>query len=260
MLTGLFGNQTIQKVLLFLFVNNKCYGTQLQRLLSTPLTTIQNALSRLEQGGVILSFTEGKAKVYQLNPYYPLIRELELLLKKAYTLLSADEKKRYSLVQLESVDRRFQEPELLSFWERLKTISSFTRTSQSKSKEETGWNGKGKGLVIVTKTSDTSLIFHERGSWQMKEGEDIHFSNTFRWTIDRHTGVISLEHLRLGPDRPIFLFHLTPIQQRLLATVDSHFCEEDIYTATVPWDKYSVRLNWRVIGPKKNETMEYCYI
>ena len=259
MLSGLCGNKNIQKVLLFLFVNNKCYGTQLQRLLKTPLTSLQNALARLEKGKLIISHCEGKTKLYHLNPAYPLLSELEQLLKKTYTLLSPQDKKLYSLVQQETFERRHQEPLLISFWDRLKTVKQFTRLSQSRSKDENGWNGKGKGEVLVSKPTDTTLVFHERGSWLLRQGPDISFSNTFRWTLDRSAGMISLEHLRLGPDQPVFLFHLTPTGNNLLASVDSHLCEEDVYLATVPWDRHSIRLNWRVIGPNKNEEMEYSY-
>ena len=257
MLDGLCGNKNIPKILLFLFVNHKGYGAQLKRLLNTPLTSLQNALARLEKGRIIVSYNEGKTKLYQLNPAHPLHSELEQLLKRAYTLLPPQDKKLYSSVQQDILEGRFQEPLLLSFWDRLKQVKHFVRTSQSK--EEHGWNGKGKGDVLVTKSSDTTLIFHERGSWQVHSGKDISFSNTFRWTLDRSAGVISLEHLRLGPDQPVFLFHLTPTHSHLLASVDAHLCEEDVYLATVPWDKHSIRLNWRVIGPKKNEEMEYCY-
>ena len=90
--------------------------------------------------------------------------------------------------------------------------------------------------------------------------QDIGFSNTFRWTLDRSAGMISLEHLRHGPEQPVFLFHITPTGDHILASVESHFCEEDVYLATVPWDRHSIRLNWRVIGPKKNEEMECCYL
>jgi hypothetical protein len=259
MLDGLCGNKNIQKVLLFLFVNNKCYGAQLQRLLKTPLTSLQNALNRLEKGKVIISYNEGKTKLYQLNPTYPLLSELEQLLKKTYTLLSPQDKKLYSLVQQESFEGRFKGPQLNFFWEKLQTIKQFTRFAQSRSREENGWNGRGKGEVLISKQSETILVFHERGAWQTKQGQEIHFSNTFRWTLDRNVGMISLEHLRLGPDQPVFLFHLTPTSNHFLASVDSHLCEEDVYLATVPWDRHSIRLNWRVIGPKKNEEMQYCY-
>src|SRR5277367_4746065 len=106
MLGGLCGNKNIQKVLLFLFVNNKCYGAQLQRLLRTPLTSLQNALTRLEKGKIITSYYEGKTKLFQLDPAYPLLTELEQLLKKSYTLLSPQDKKLYSLVQQESLEKR----------------------------------------------------------------------------------------------------------------------------------------------------------
>lgn len=259
MLEGLCGNRNVQKVMLFLFVNSKCYGAQLQRILGTPLTSLQNALGRLERGRVIISHCEGKTKLYQLNPSYPLLGELEQLLKKAYTLLSPQDKKLYSLVQQDTLEKRTQEPLLLGFWERLKTVKQLAIHAKSRSKDETGWNGKGKGSVLVSRESDTTLIFHERGSWQLREGQDMAFSNTFRWTLDRGAGMISLEHLRLGPSSPVFLFHLTPTGSNLLASVDSHLCEEDAYLAQVLWDRHSARLSWRVIGPRKNEEMEYHY-
>src|SRR5580700_6563000 len=106
MLEGLCGNKNVQKVLLFLFVNSKCYGAQLQRLLKTPLTSLQNALARLEKGRIIISYLEGKTKLYQLNPVYPLLPELEQLLKKTFTLLSPQDKKLFSLVPREMIGKR----------------------------------------------------------------------------------------------------------------------------------------------------------
>jgi hypothetical protein len=259
MLSGLCGNKNVQKVLLFLFVNNKCYGAQLQRLLRTPLTSLQNALARLEKGRIIASYFEGKTKLYQLNPLYPLLPELEQLLKKTYTLLSPQDKKLYSLVQQESLEKRIQEPQLLNFWERLKVAKDLTLHAHSRSKNETGWNGKGKGNILITIESATILTYHEKGSWQGEQNQNMTFSNTFRWTLDRSAGMISLEHLRLGPNNPVFLFHLTPTGNGKLASVDSHICEEDVYLAQVAWDLHSIRLSWRVIGPKKNEEMEYYY-
>ena len=85
------------------------------------------------------------------------------------------------------------------------------------------------------------------------------FSNVFRWTLDRSAGVISLEHLRRGADHPVFLFHLAPSSKHSLSSVDSHLCEGDAYFGQVHFDRYSLRLNWRVIGPKKNEEIDYYY-
>lgn len=259
MLEGLCGNKNVQKILLFLFVNNKCYGAQLQRLLRTPLTSLQNALARLEKGRIITSYCEGKTKIYQLNPSYPLLLELEQLLKKAYTLLPPQDKKTFSLVQQDALEKRIQHPLLFSFWERLKQVNQLSLHAKSHSKDETGWNGKGKGDVLVAKEGDVALVFHERGSWQIRQDQNMAFSNTFRWTLDKDAGMISLEHLRLGPNAPVFLFHLAPTGNNRLASVESHLCEEDAYLAQVIWDRHSIRLTWRVIGPRKNEEMEYHY-
>jgi len=262
MLEALFGNKNIQKVLVFLFVNSKCYGTQLQRLLNTPLTSLQNALSRLEKGGIILSYYEGKTKIYQFNPTFPCLAELEQILKKTFTLLSPQEKKMYSFVKEESSTREMNPWKkgnvLLDFWARLGQVRQMKLFANTKSREDAGWNGKGKGEVLVTK-EDTILITNERGCWDAKEGAEIAFSNTFRWTLDLSSGMISLEHLRMGVNHPVFLFHLTPTSDNILSSPESHLCEEDVYFSQIFWDKRSIRLTWRVIGPKKNEEMEYFY-
>src|SRR5438445_5858663 len=95
---GLFGNRNVERILLFLFVNEKGYAGQIQTLLGVPLTPLQKALQRLEKEGIITSHCKGKIRMYELSHSYPLSLELEMLLKKAYTLLSPQEKKRYCCV------------------------------------------------------------------------------------------------------------------------------------------------------------------
>lgn len=263
MLEALCGNKNVEKILFFLFVNGKCYGTQLHRQLETPLTPLQKALNRLEKGGLITSYYEGKTRLYQFNPSYPLLHELEQLLKRAYTLLPPHQKKEYYVIKEESkVSPLVQKNKiqiLLAFWEKLMKVSQLTFLAKSKSKEEKGWNGKGKGEVILTKESANVLIFNEKGTWQDKQGPEVNFSNVFRWTLDRHAGVISLEHLRRGIDHPVFLFHLAPNSKYSLSSVDSHLCGGDAYFGQIRFDQYSLCLNWRVIGPKKNEEIDYYY-
>lgn len=260
----LFGNKNVEKVLIFLFVNGKCYGTQLHRLLSTPLTPLQKVLLRLEKGGLISSSYEGKTRIYRFNPNFPLMSELEQLLKKAYTLLPAHEKKLFYFAG----DNRLQTQGntesklriLLEFWEKLSSVKELTFTARSKSEENIGWDGRGLGDVIVTKKGSNTLLFNEKGFWKGKANKDINFSNVFRWTLDRASGVISLEHLRRGPDHPVFLFHLAPSTLYSLSSIDSHLCDGDSYFGQAHFDRYSLKLTWRVIGPKKNEEIEYCYL
>lgn len=257
MLQALCGNKNIQKILIFLFVNSKCYGTQLHRQLKTPLTPMQKALARLEKGGIITSYLEGKTRLYRFNPAYPLIQELEQLLKKAYTLLHPQEKKMYAVIHFEKASEDKQI--IFTCWERLTKVHTLTFNAKTSSKDDHGWHGKGKGEVAIAREGDSVIIFSEKGSWHGKDNKQIDFSNTFRWTIDRHAGIISLEHLRRGPLNPVFLFHLVPSTNNSLASVDSHFCEGDVYFGKLFLDRHSLRLNWRVIGPKKNEEIDYFY-
>jgi hypothetical protein len=263
MLNVLFGSKNVSKVLIFLFVNEKCYGTQLHRALKVPLTPLQKALLRLEKGGIISSLYEGKTRIYQFNPAYPLLEELELLLKKAYTRLSPQEKKQYCFVKQEmryDANQSEHAQILLLFWERLLGVKELTFHAKTKSKQAEGWNGKGRGEVAVTVDGLNVLIFHEKGSWKDKNGQVTDFSNVFRWTFDRMLGTISLEHLRRGVHHPVFLFHLVPIEARALISVDSHLCGGDTYFGWLSLDQHCLRLNWRVIGPQKNEEIDYYYL
>lgn len=262
MLEALCGNKNIARILIFLFVNGKCYGHQLHRALDTSLTPLQKALSRLEKGNLITSHYEGKTRVYQFNQAHPLFHELETLLKKTYTLLPAREKKGYYVIREDYrtlLEQQEKNQLLLTFWEKLKQVTQLTFHAKTKSKEETGWSGKGQGEVILTQEGAGTLIFQERGHWHGKEGAEVTFSNVFRWTLDQAAGVISLEHLRRGPEHPVFLFHLAPSSKRSLSSVDSHLCGGDSYFGQICLDIYGLRLHWRVIGPHKNEEIDYYY-
>jgi hypothetical protein len=259
----LFGNKNIQKILLFLFVNGKCYGTQLHSQLRTPLTPLQKALQRLEKGGVLLSTYEGKTRIYQFNPAFPLLTELEPLLRKCYTLLPTNEKKMYYVTKEEIshdlTKRKNQFQVVQAAWEKLQTVKHLTFHATTKSKEERGWNGKGQGEISVSKENDHTLVFHEKGTWHDTQNNEMNFSNVFRWTLERHTALISLEHLRYGINSPVFLFHLAPSGNNSLASVDSHLCSGDSYFGQIHYDQHSLRFYWRIIGPQKNEEINYYY-
>lgn len=93
MLEKLFGNAVIEKILFFLLKNEKSYGAELSKVLKTPLYSVQKALIRLEDAGIIVALEEGKTRVFQFNPRYPFLRELKAFLEKAYTFLPIEYKK-----------------------------------------------------------------------------------------------------------------------------------------------------------------------
>ena len=87
MLEPIFGSKTIEKILFYLLINTRCYGSQLSRVFGESLSPFQKGLERLENGGVLVSFLEGKTRVYQFNPRYPFLSELKAFLQKAYEFL-----------------------------------------------------------------------------------------------------------------------------------------------------------------------------
>ncbi len=74
MLEVLCGNKNVQRILLFLFVNGKCYGSQLHRSLKAPLTPLQKAFNRLEKGGLITNDYETGKPPLPIQSRLPLNR------------------------------------------------------------------------------------------------------------------------------------------------------------------------------------------
>lgn len=260
MLTPLFGNPNIERILLFLFVNEKCYGNQLKTLLRVPLTPIQKGLERLEKGGVIQSHFEGKMRIYQFHPSYPLKVELEILLKKAYTLLPAQEKKRYCFIHKSTKkenDHNTQN-ELLVFWKKLGEIKHLRFTTKSKKGEEKIMQ-TGVAEVIITTPTPHVYMYQEKGFWMHNGLPTSGFSNQFRWTLNTEQGLISLEHLRYGFNHPVFLFHLRITKPYMLESVDAHLCGGDTYLGNMSWNQKAIHLHQRVIGQNKNDELLYQY-
>ncbi len=264
-LTPLLANQSVEKILYYLLLNGKCYATQLSKKFQAPLTPLQQALQKLEEQEVLSSFYEGKTRYFEFNPSYPLLKELEELLKRAYTLLDFETKKIYYSPQLQQVKQtekknlKDSKKTILTFWERLHAIQSFSLSAKSKAFTLTGWNGLGKGNVDSKVVNDDTLIFHEQGKWINREQNNMEFRNTYKWNLHKSQNLISLEHLRFGIQNPVFLFKLRPIDEFTLESIDPHHCKDDAYFGKVRCDSHYIQLNWRVIGPRKNEEIDYLY-
>lgn len=95
MLEYLFGNPVIEKVLFYLYINQKCYPSQLKAIFEIPLYSFQRAFGRLEKGGVLVSRKEGKTLIYQFNPRYPFLNELKSFLEKAYEFFPHEVRLKY---------------------------------------------------------------------------------------------------------------------------------------------------------------------
>ena len=87
MLEYLFANKNVEKILIYLNLHKKANATQLSRAFNSALDPIQKTLRKLENGGLLVSFLEGKTRVFQWNPRYPFLAEIQALAKVAYTYL-----------------------------------------------------------------------------------------------------------------------------------------------------------------------------
>jgi len=150
-------------------------------------------------------------------------------------------------------------PETLSLiWQRLTQVRSLH--SQCHSQLETGWNGQGEGRVSTEKPSTDTLVFREEGHWQNDSGTRFPFSNIYRWTLrTQPTACIALEHLRFGPQQPVFLLDLAPDGPQRLRAVTPHLCGDDRYHAALSLADNALQFEWTVKGPAKDEYLLYTY-
>lgn len=87
MLEYLFANKNVEKIIIYLVLHNKANASELKLAFSTALDPIQKTLRKLEEGGLLVSFLEGRTRVFQWNPRYPFLKEIQSLAKKAYVFL-----------------------------------------------------------------------------------------------------------------------------------------------------------------------------
>jgi predicted transcriptional regulator len=95
MLKSLFGNDTIEKVLLYLENYEEGFAAEIARTYNIPLNMVQKQLKRLEEGGIVVSIPQGRTRVYLWNPRYSFLKELRSLLHKAINFLPETEIKKY---------------------------------------------------------------------------------------------------------------------------------------------------------------------
>jgi hypothetical protein len=83
MLAPLLNSENKERVLIFLFARQEGYATEIARFFGTDLYGIQNQLDKLEAGGILVSKSVGRTRVYTFNPRYAFIDELKGLLERA---------------------------------------------------------------------------------------------------------------------------------------------------------------------------------
>ena len=250
MLGPLIGSRSKEGVLLFLFVNEQGYAHEMSLALGLTLSSVQHALSSLAEGGVVVPSKEGKRKVFRFNRTYPLIEELDALLQKAYARMSIEKKRQFYTFRL-AQGSSSSKNHLLKVWKQLKEVSSVKLHAEDHTKK---WSASGHGKVTVTHRGSV-IELEESGSWEQGQA----YWNAFRFTLLQPEGLIALEHLRFGVEHPVFLFHLQPIREGILESVDPFTGGVDTYFGILRFNRLFLQLQLRTIGPTKNEKIDSIY-
>ena len=95
LLSGLFGNETAEKILLLIENYGSGYPRGIATTFGMAISQVQRQLERLEREAVLSSRLVGRTRVYEFNPRYLFRDELEALLKKALKSLPAEVLERY---------------------------------------------------------------------------------------------------------------------------------------------------------------------
>jgi hypothetical protein len=95
LLSGLFGNETAEKVLLYLQNYAQGYARKMATTFELPVSQIQRQLERFEREGILVSQLIGKTRLYQFNPRYFFRTELSQLLEKSLRNLPEIKREKY---------------------------------------------------------------------------------------------------------------------------------------------------------------------
>lgn len=100
LLSNLFGNETAEKVLLFLASYNEGYAKKISDIFGISLSQVQRQLLRFEREGILVSQLKGKTRVFFWNPRYMFLKELLSLLDRALVMLPQEFQEKYFRIRI----------------------------------------------------------------------------------------------------------------------------------------------------------------
>ncbi|MCO4781809.1 MAG: ArsR family transcriptional regulator [Candidatus Cloacimonetes bacterium] len=108
MLEPLFMSKNAERVLMFLFSREQGYTREIARFFKVDADSIQKQLVKFETGGVLVSKSEGKTRIYRFNPRYSFLNELKALLEKALSFYPPEDQE--NLLMSRNRPRRKNKP------------------------------------------------------------------------------------------------------------------------------------------------------
>jgi len=99
MLEPILGSKNAERVLIFILARDQGYTREIAKFSGADPDSVQKQLVRLELGGLLISKSEGRTRLYRFNPRYSFLKELKALLNKALTFYPPDEQERLTVVR-----------------------------------------------------------------------------------------------------------------------------------------------------------------
>jgi len=96
-LEPILGSESSERALIFILAREQGYATEIARFFDAELYSIQKQLDKLELGGVLVSQTAGRTRLYSFNPRYPFLNEFKALLSKALSFYPQAEREKLLL-------------------------------------------------------------------------------------------------------------------------------------------------------------------
>lgn len=144
----------------------------------------------------------------------------------------------------------------------LPTITRLKFSSRSGTASQCDWSGEGSGSVTVSEDDQarcSHVRFHEEGHFALAgQSQELAFRNVYRWELEEDR--LRLFHERRGREAAVWLFDLVEAQDgNGLVAAEAHLCGEDRYTARLEINADGFTLDWRIQGPRKDESIAYRY-
>lgn len=95
MLENLLGNQTVEKVLLYIVNYGEGHTSGIAQTFDLSKSQVRKQLVRLENGGILIGRNVGNLRMFQINPRCSYKKELESLLEKVLSLIPKAETEKY---------------------------------------------------------------------------------------------------------------------------------------------------------------------
>ncbi|MDZ4065130.1 MAG: winged helix-turn-helix domain-containing protein [Coriobacteriia bacterium] len=91
----IFGNRSAAQVLLFLEAYGSGHASRIADTYGVSVNGIQRQLRRLEAGGILVSRSVGRSRVFEFNTRIPSVRNLRVFLASELDLLPESDVKAY---------------------------------------------------------------------------------------------------------------------------------------------------------------------